>query len=365
MMLATEEINAAGGILGAKIELYVEDFGGDPKVAGSAAEKLITVNKVHVIRGSYTSASMYVIAPIAEKYKIPVLTVGCSAKELTQQGWKYFFKTAPNSTAFNIVAVEFLRKVIEPELKLGRPLKVAIVHDTGLVAVSDKDAFLEQQKRQAPDWQIVAIESYNIGALDFKPIIDKLKAAQPDVVGISAFAGDAALLLKQSAEAGFKPAVWIGIGGGGTQAPKFIELAGDYCKYFFGGSEYWFDRQYPNPKALADFGKRFLQRWGRPLDFQSWTGYAGMYMLKAVIEKYQKIDPEVIREGLATMKFYFDWVGELFFYPNGQMNSIATITQVLPATPQDIWSVKGLTFRTVYPAPYKAADPVFPWKVGG
>jgi hypothetical protein len=47
------------------------------------------------------------------------------------------------------------------------------------------------------------------------------------------------------------------------------------------------------------------------------------------------------------------------------MNSIATITQVLPATPQDIWSVKGLTFRTVYPAPYKAADPVFPWKVGG
>jgi len=360
IMLATEEINAAGGILGAKIELFVEDFGGDPKVAGSAAEKLITVNKVHVIRGSYTSASMYVIAPIAEKYKIPVLTVGCSAKELTEQGWKYLFKTAPNSTAFNIKAVEFLKKVVEPHLKLGRPLKVAILHDTSLIAVSDKDAFLEQRKLQAPDWEIVAIESYTIGTLDFRPIIDKLKPLKPDVVGISAFAGDGALLLKQSAEAGFKPAVWIGIGGGGTQAPKFIELAGEYCKYFFGGNEYWFDRQYPNPKALEEFGKKFFQRWGRPLDFQSWVGYAGMYMLKAVIEKYQKIDPEVIREGLATMKFYFDWVGELFFYPNGQMNSIVTITQILPATPKDIWSVHGLTFRTVYPAPYKAADPVLP-----
>ncbi len=380
-MMATEEINAAGGILGARIELLVEDFGGDPKVAASAAEKLITVNRVHVLRGSYTSASMYTIMPVAEKYKCPVLTIGCSAKELIEQGWKYIFKTAPLSEMFAEKSVRFLKEVIEPELKPiigGRPLRIAILHDKSLIAVSDKNEFLRFKDKIAPEWEIVAIETYDIGCPDFKPIIEKLKALNVDVVGMSSFAGDGALILKQSRELGFKPYLFIGIGGGGTQAPKFIELTGPPAQYFFGGSEYWPDRRYPAPEKAREFGEKFYRRWARPLDFQSWTGYAGMYMIKQIIETAAKKSPdtvkkafekddvatmrEIIREGLATQKFYFEWCGELYFDERGQMNSIVTITQILPATPGDIWSVHGLTFRTIWPPPYNASRPVFPWK---
>lgn len=379
-MMATEEINAAGGILGARIELFVEDFGGDPKVGATAAEKLITVNRVHVIRGSYTSSSMYAIMPVAEKYKCPVLTIGCSAKELIEQGWKYIFKTAPLSEMFAEKCVQFLKEVIEPELKpiIKRPFRIAILHDKSLVAVSDRNEFLRFKEKMAPEWEIVAIEAYDIGCPDFKPIIEKLKALGVDIVGMSSFAGDGALIMKQSAELGFKPYLFIGIGGGGTQAPKFIELSGPVVQYFFGGNEYWPDRQYPAPDKARAFGERFLRKWGRPLDFQSWTGYAGMYMIKQVIEKAAEKNPdavkraferddvaairEIIKEGLATQKFYFDWCGELYFDARGQMNSIVTITQILPATPADIWSVHGLTFRTVWPPPYNVTTPVFPWK---
>jgi hypothetical protein len=110
-----------------------------------------------------------------------------------------------------------------------------------------------------------------------------------------------------------------------------------------------------------------------------------MYMLKQVIEKLAEENPDkvkqafakddvetirqMIRDGLATMKFYLDWVGELYFEPNGQLAySIngptvgCTIIQVQPATPKDLWSANGFTFRTVYSPVYKVADPILPPK---
>lgn len=381
-MMATEEINEAGGILGAKIKLIVEDFAGDPKIAVSATEKVITVDKVHVIRGYFTSSGAFAAVPIAEKYKVPVLSIGCSAKELCEQGWKYWFKTAPNSTIFNVVTVQFIKKVIEPTLKLGRPLKIAILHENTLMGESDKNEFLAQVEKLGVDWEIVAIEAYEKGAVDFKPVLEKLKAANPDIVVQSGYLTDTALIAKQSIEIGFNP-IWISIGGAGGQVPALIDMAGEAVLYWFAANEFWCDRQYPNAEALTAFAKKFAERYGRPLDFQSWIGYAGMYMLKQVIEHYAKEDPEtvkkmfetddvqairdMIREGLATLKFYLDWAGDLYFYPNGQLAySISgpevgcTIIQVQPAKPGDIWSSHGLTFRTVFASPFKAADPIFP-----
>ncbi|MEM0049676.1 MAG: ABC transporter substrate-binding protein [Candidatus Bathyarchaeia archaeon] len=382
--MATEEINAAGGILGAKIKLFIEDFGGDPKVAVSATEKVITVNKVHVIRGYFTSSGAMSAMPTAEKYRTPCLSIGSSAKELCEQGWKYWFKTPPNSTMFNIVATEFLSKVIEPKLKLGRPLKVAVLHENTLMGVSDKDEFLKQVSAKGLKWEIVAVEAYTAGALDFKPILEKLKGLAPDVVAASGYLTDTVLIAKQSLEIGFTP-IWISIGGAGMQTPELIRLAGEAVKYWFVANEYWYDRAYPNAEAGRKVSEKFMERYGVPHDFQSWAGYAGMYMLKEVIEKMAEKYPdrvknafvkddvgeirEIIREGLATLKIWIDWLGELYFEPNGQLAySITgpamgcTILQVQPAKPGDLWSHEGLTFHTVYSPVYATADPIIPPK---
>jgi len=382
--LATEEINNAGGILGARIELIVEDFAGDPKVAVTATEKLITVNKVHVLRGYFTSSGAMAAMPVAEKYKTPVLSIGSSAKELCMQGWKYWFKTAPNSTIYAQVAVDFLTKWVEPQLKLGRPLRIAVIHENTLMGVSDKNEFLDEIKRKGLKWDIVAVEAYPSGTLDFKPLLEKVKAAAPDVIAISAYLTDAVLIAKQANEIGLK-AIWIGIGGAGIQTPKFIELAGEAVKWWFMGNEYWYDRAYPNKQAGYEVSKRFMARYGYPHDFQSWVGYAGMYMLKQVIEDLAKQNPdalkaafekddvatirEMIAEGLRKFRLYIDWVGEIYFEPNGQLAySISgptvgcTILQVQPASPGDLWydPKSGLTFHTVWSPVYRSADPVLP-----
>jgi|GEM_PF-585725 len=384
IQLATEEINSAGGILGAKIELIIEDFAGDPKVAVTATEKLITVNKVHVVRGYFTSSGAMSAVPVAEKYKTPVLSVGSSAKELCMQGWKYWFKTPPNSTMFSLVAVDFLTKWVEPQLKLGRPLRIAIIHENTLMGVSDKNEFLNVTKSKGLKWEIVAVEAYQSGALDFKPLLEKVKAAAPDVIAMSGYLTDTVLIAKQANEIGLK-AIWISIGGAGMQTPKLIELAGENVKYWFVCNEYWYDRAYPNKQAGYEVSKKFMARYGYPHDFQSWAGYAGMYMLKLVIEDLAKQNPdalkaafekddvatirEMIASGLRNFRLYIDWLGEIYFEPNGQMAySISgptmgcTVLQVQPASPGDLWydSKSGLTFHTVWSPVYKTADPILP-----
>jgi branched-chain amino acid transport system substrate-binding protein len=383
-LLATDEINEAGGILGAKIKLFVEDFAGDAKVAISATEKVITVNKVHVVRGYFTSSGAMSAMPIAEKYKTPVLSIGSSAKELCEQGWKYWFKTPPNSTMFSLVATEFLSKQLEPMLKLGRPLKVAVLHENTLMGVSDKNEFLKMVEGKGLKWEIVAVEAYTSGALDFKPVLEKLKALNPDVVAASGYLTDTVLIAKQSKEIGFNP-IWVSIGGAGMQTPALIELAGENVAYWFVANEYWWDRNYPSADAGLRVAKAFMARYGYPPDFQGWTGYAGMYILKELIEKAAEENPdkvkqmfanddvtairEMIRNGLATMKFYLDWTGELYFEANGQLaysltgpTMGCTIIQIQPAKPTDLWSAQGLTFHTVYSPVYKVADPLLPPK---
>lgn len=380
--LATEEINWAGGILGARIKLFIEDFAGDAKVAVSATEKLITVNKVHVVRGYFTSSGAMSAMPIAESYKTPVLSIGSSAKELCEKGWKYWFKTPPNSTMFSMVAVEFLNKEIVPKLSLGRPLKVAILHENTLMGESDKNEFLAMIKKYGVNWEVVATEAYTAGSLDFKPVLEKIKALAPDVTAMSGYLTDTVLISQQSKEIGFKP-LFISIGGAGMQTPTLIELAGENVAYWFVANEYWWDRAYPSKEAGRKVAEQFVERYGYPPDFQSWTGYAGQYMLKELIEKLAKTNSaalqsafkedkiaeirEMIRNGLATIKLYLDWTGELYFEPNGQLayslngpTMGCTILQVQPAKAGELWSAKGYTFHTVFSATYKVADPIIP-----
>jgi branched-chain amino acid transport system substrate-binding protein len=304
------------------------------------------------------------------------------AKELCEQGWKYWFKMAPNSTIYSLVTVGFLSEVLEPQLKLGRPLRVAEVHENSLMGESASKEFLRVIKEKGLKWEVVAVEAFTSGSLDFKPLLEKLKALNPDVVALTGYLTDVVLIAKQSKEIGFNP-IWTNVAGAGMVSPDFIELGGENVAYWFTGTEYWYDRQYPSAEACFRIGKIFMEKTAYPPDFQSWSGYAGMYMLKQVIEKLAADNPdkvkkafekddvttirEMIRDGLAKLRLYIDWLGDLYFEPNGQLAwSIngpqigCTMMQIQPAKPTDLWSARGLTFRTVYSPVFKAADPIIP-----
>ena len=92
--LAVKEINASGGVLGKKIELVIEDGQCKPADSVNAAEKLIVRDKVPAIMGGFCSGATAAIMPVAERYKIPLVTGVSSNPKLTEKLHPWFFRNA-------------------------------------------------------------------------------------------------------------------------------------------------------------------------------------------------------------------------------------------------------------------------------
>jgi branched-chain amino acid transport system substrate-binding protein len=101
--LAAEEINAAGGILGKKIELFIGDTEGKPEKGITALKKLVMEDKVDVLVGEYSSGVSLAMQPFLPNYKIVFVTTGCASLALTDNvkkdygKYKYFFRNMINS----------------------------------------------------------------------------------------------------------------------------------------------------------------------------------------------------------------------------------------------------------------------------
>jgi branched-chain amino acid transport system substrate-binding protein len=113
--MALEEINAAGGVKGKKLEFLFEDDTGRPDVARSAAEKLITKDKVVMLGGGYGSSETFAIAGVAQQSKIPFLVNTGSDDKITQSGWDYVFRLNPPVSEYPEGMESFLKEVVKPK----------------------------------------------------------------------------------------------------------------------------------------------------------------------------------------------------------------------------------------------------------
>ena len=129
-LMAVDEINAAGGVNGKKIELIIEDTTGKPDVGRSAIEKLITQDKVPVIGGGYSSSVTWATIAVAQQNKVPFLVNTGSADKITEQGWEYIFRLNPPVSEYPGAFASFL-KTIATDVKT-----VAILHENSLFGQS-------------------------------------------------------------------------------------------------------------------------------------------------------------------------------------------------------------------------------------
>src|SRR5262247_1678546 len=95
--IAEEEINKAGGVLGRKIQLVIEDNKSNPTEAVATAEKLIVRDKVPVMMGAWSSTLTLAVMPKLEEYKVPMLVETSSSGKITTSGNPYVFRISPTS----------------------------------------------------------------------------------------------------------------------------------------------------------------------------------------------------------------------------------------------------------------------------
>jgi len=174
LMLAVDEINEAGGIDGAMIEIRLEDSKCTPKDGANAANKLINVDGVKVIFGGACSGETLGAAPIAEEAGVLIISPSATSPDVTTAG-DYVFRTAPSDAFAAKVAAD---KAIEMGFT-----KAATIHETTDYAQGLQKVFVESF--EAGGGKVVVKESFSSEDSDFKTQVLKIKDAEPDVIYVA------------------------------------------------------------------------------------------------------------------------------------------------------------------------------------
>ena len=264
--IAEEEINKAGGVLGKKIELIVEDNKSNPTEAVATAEKLIVKDKVPVMLGAWSSTLTLAVMPKLEEYKVPMLVETSSSGKITTSGNPYVFRISPTS--------EMEAKAFTPlftSLGIKKADFLATNNDFGLGASKE---FSEAAK--AAGVAIGVMETMDPKATDFSAQLAKIKASGGDTLFVTTAVEQATLILKQAKDQ--QVSARIITTGGSVSPDQLIAQAGDAAN----GSMHlvFFTPWFPDAVKNPDIAKKFVGLWnekkhnvgGLTEGFRGWDG---------------------------------------------------------------------------------------------
>lgn len=301
--LAVKEINDAGGVLGSPIELVIGDGACKPAESVSAAEKLITADKVPVIMGAFCSGATQAVMPLAEKSQIPLVTGVSSLPKLTEAGNKWFFRNAETDA---MLAVAF-SKSLYSDLKFKSVFFLAANDDWGRGTVDSFKHVLEGLGAKT-----VGTEFFEYSHADFYTLLTKVRAANPDLIVVAAETQAAATLVKQAKELSVKSKIF-GVGAWAT--PTFMNLAGDAANGLLAGVAY-------APTISGDLNKTFVSKFKAAYNEDpgkySMSGYNTIHIIADAIKRAGAAEPAKIREALIATD-YTGPTGRLRFDAKGQV----------------------------------------------
>jgi branched-chain amino acid transport system substrate-binding protein len=343
-LMGLEEINKAGGIKGRPIELRIEDDASKPDTGRSAVEKLISKDQVVALTGGYSSSVAYAICAVAQQRKVPFLVNTGAADNITEQKWDYVFRLNQTASEYPKGAFSFFEEVVKPK-------SVAILYENTLFGQSSSKEFAPMAEKQGI--KVVLNQGYEAGAVDFKPLLVKVKAANPDVVYMVSYVMDAALLMRQSKELDLTPKLFMG-GAAGFTLPEFAKNAGDAAENVFSAALWTPNLPYPGAKEYFD---KYRARFGSPTEYHGAEAYAAIYVLADALNRASEITPKGVRDALTTtdVKTVFGPIKFISYGKKTQQALLPTyVVQWQKGVLETVWPRETATKPFVFPVP--------PWK---
>lgn len=341
-LLAIEQINASGGVLGKKIEPVIEDGASDPAIFAQKAQKLIEQEKVVTVFGGWTSASRKAMLPVFERFHsllwYPVQFEGneCSP-DIMYSG------AQPNQQ-------------ILPALDWAVEKGYKKIFLLGSDYVFPRTANLILKKHIVQRGATVAGEEYvPLGGTDFSSVITKIKMAKPDVI-FNTLNGDSNVsFFKQMAAAGMTPAklpvMSFSIAEQEAKAMGPSLVAGSYAAWnYFESLD-----NLQNKKFVAEYRAKFGK--DAAVDDPMAHGYIDVLTWAAAVKKAGSFDPNAVRKAAAQLSWEDSDMGKIKFAPNQSLYQTAYVGQLQPTGDfKVLWQSK----EPLLPQPY---DPLtFPGK---
>jgi branched-chain amino acid transport system substrate-binding protein len=280
IVMAVEEVNAAGGILKDKIALSMLDTQTNPSVARSQMQKAIDGDP-YVVLGPIFSGNVKATMPLLQQAQIPHF-IGGEAAELTALGDPYLFRTSFGQQ----IGMPKIANYIRDELKAKTVALIWVNNDFGK---GGRDGLIKELA--ARNIRLVADVSTESGQVDFAADVVKLKAANADAVFVYSNEEECARIMREARKQGLKGPF---VGDTTLLSQKTIELAGDAANGVQGHVGLTADAPI---KAVEEFKAKFQKRFNYIPDHNGIKGYTAVYAIRYVTEKkLGKFD----RKGLAA-----------------------------------------------------------------
>jgi branched-chain amino acid transport system substrate-binding protein len=323
--VAVAELNARGGILGRPVALLFYDDQSRPDQAVQGVAKLVDRDHVPIILGAYSSESSRAIVPRVTQKKVPLIVPTATAENVMETGSPWVFRICAGSDTNATATVDFLKNN-------GAPRTLAIVYEN----TNFGQANAQSMKTAAPaaGMTIVAEEAYQASAPDYKALLQRVKAANPEVVYFASYLLDATTLLRQSEQVGFSPR-FITSAGTGFAAAEFPteKGAGKYAEYTFSVSQWLPTAKWAGSK---EFDAAFFKLAGTHPAYHGMQAYAALLVAAAAINGAGSADPTAIRDAIRKLEMDTPF-GPIKFDARGQNAHPVLITQVQGGQYKVVW----------------------------
>jgi branched-chain amino acid transport system substrate-binding protein len=286
-----DDVNAKGGLLGRPVKLVIYDDESSADKAVGLYERLITVDKVDLLLGPYTSTIIYPVGRIAEKYKMVLLQGGGTASKIFKAGFKYMFLTLPGFSEQH--AIGFF-EYLKTQPKDQWPTKAAVIY--GDKSASIANARGEKARAVENGIEVVLEEKYPPDVTDLTAVINKAKGMGADLLMAGTYFPDAVLIARTIAEMDYKPKYVLLTAG--VSDYKFGEKLGDLAENIM-GTAWWHDSI---PFSLEWTG-RYKERFGRLPDYHGSGAYAAAQILEAAVRETKSLDNTVLRDYIVNNSF--------------------------------------------------------------
>lgn len=296
--MATDEINASGGVNGRKLELIVEDTQGLPGLSPPAAKKLIEEKKIHILLGEIASSNSLAAAPIAQKAKIPMLSPASTNIKVTEVG-DYIFRACFVDPLQGSAMARFAFENLKAK-------RAAVLFDynsdysKGLLETFSK-TFIELGGK------IVSKQSYTQIDEDFSPELRALKKTKPDVIYIPGYYNQVGTIIPQVRR--LKMVMPI-LGGDGWDSPLFFDLAKKALDNSYITNHFASDS--PDEK-VKKFVVDYKKRYNLAPDSLSALGYDSVYLLADTFRRANSTEGAKLRDALAQTKNFQGVTGKIEF----------------------------------------------------
>ncbi|MDX6575173.1 MAG: branched-chain amino acid transport system substrate-binding protein [Blastocatellia bacterium] len=299
--MATDEVNAAGGINGKQVELDVQDDRSDPSEAATIVTKFVTQDGVNAILGEVASSRSIAAAPIAQNAKIPMLTPSSTNPEVTKKG-DYIFRSCFIDPVQGAAIAQFAARTLNAK-RAGIMVDRKNDYSTGL------EKFISQTFTKLGG-QMVVTQSYQAGDQDFNAQITSIKGANPDVIFVPGYYGDVALFAKQARDKGITVPL---VGGDGWDAEQLYKIGGAALNGSFFSNHY---SPYDQDPQVQKFVNDYKARYNSIPDALAATAYDAARIMFDAIKRANSLDGKAIRDALAATKDFPGVTGKVTFNEN-------------------------------------------------